>query len=113
VVGTGVDESLLKPIAVDRDRGLVGMLLDDREQVTEQTLLGCGELGVLGRGLRRGMIELVDGRPRGWNQRRRSTARAIAGGAVAGRLAPRAAQPPAGRFTWLLRNRRPSSCLLA
>jgi hypothetical protein len=47
VVGARVDERRLDPVAVDRDRRLLGMLLDDREQVTEQALLGGGELGAL------------------------------------------------------------------
>ena len=40
VVHAGVDERLLDAVAVDRDRGLVGVLLDDREQVAEQPPLG-------------------------------------------------------------------------
>jgi hypothetical protein len=90
------------------------MLFDDREQIAEQALLGRGQLRVGGADLHSGMIELVDGRPGGRDQRRRAATRAVAGrSAVSGRLAPRAAQSPARRFTWLLRNRRPSSCLLA
>ena len=36
VVLAGVDERVADALAVDRDRRLVGVLLDDREQVVEQ-----------------------------------------------------------------------------
>jgi hypothetical protein len=60
------------------------------------------------------VIELVDWNARGRDQRRRGTMSAVdSPGAISAVLAPRAAQPPGGRFAWLLRNRRPSSCLVA
>jgi hypothetical protein len=39
MVHAGEDKRLLDPVAVDRGRGLLGVLLDDREQVPEQSLL--------------------------------------------------------------------------
>ena len=51
VVLAGVDEGLAHAITIDRDRGLVGMLLDDREEIAEQPLLELVELpGELGTG---------------------------------------------------------------
>jgi hypothetical protein len=43
VVAAGIDERLAHAIAVDRDRRLVGVLLDDREQVIQQALLVLAE----------------------------------------------------------------------
>jgi hypothetical protein len=40
VMDAGVHERFLDLVAVDRDRGLLGMLLDDREQVREQPAFG-------------------------------------------------------------------------
>jgi hypothetical protein len=47
VVNAGVDECLLDPIAIDRDRGLVRVLLDDGKKVAEEPALLGGELGAL------------------------------------------------------------------
>ena len=111
VMSAGIDECLLQTFAVDRNRGLVGVLLDDREQVAEQTLLGLGELCMRSDSRRRRVIELIDRRSRSRNQRGRETIGSP--GAIGTVLTPRTAQPPAGRFALLLRNSRPSSCLLA
>ena len=50
VMSAGVDERGLDPIAVDRRGGVVGVLLDDREQISEQLALGLAQLGVGNRG---------------------------------------------------------------
>ena len=59
VVLAGEDEGVLDALAVDLDGRVVGVLLDDREQVAEQPALGLGELGAqrparAPRGARRG-----------------------------------------------------------
>src|SRR5205807_5715782 len=46
VVDAGVYERFLDLVTVDRDRRLIRMLLDDREQVRQQPALGLGQLGV-------------------------------------------------------------------
>jgi hypothetical protein len=48
VVFAGVAERLLNPIAVDRNRGTVSVLLNDREQVREQPAFEVGQLARLG-----------------------------------------------------------------
>jgi hypothetical protein len=114
VVLAGVDEGLFEPITVHRHGGVVGVLLDDREQITQQALLGRGQVSVGDKGLRADVIDLVDRRPGSRDQRRRPTMRAVScSGAVGPGAAPRAAQPSGRGFAWLLRNRRPSSCLRA
>jgi hypothetical protein len=63
VVHAGVDERLLDPCAVDRDDRLVGVLLDDREQVAEQPLLDRGQLAAIDRllgGLGDRLLDAVD-----------------------------------------------------
>jgi hypothetical protein len=97
-VDARVDERLLHPVTVDRDRGLLGVLLDDREQVREQPPFGRGQLGPLDGRVSRRVIDPIDGPARGRDQRR---------SAVAAVLAP--AYTLARRFALLLRNRRPSS----
>jgi hypothetical protein len=65
VVLAGEDERLDHAVAVDGLGDLVGVLLDDREQVREQVLLEAREVAGdrrAGAGVRRGM---VDGRVRG------------------------------------------------
>ncbi len=64
VMYAGVDECVLHPLAVNRDSGMAGMLLDDREQIAEQPLLRRGQLGPLGRGLRGSVLDAIDARPR-------------------------------------------------
>jgi hypothetical protein len=59
-VHTGVDERLLNPVTVDRERRLVGVLLDDREQVTEQFALERRQLGAVDERSRRGIADAVD-----------------------------------------------------
>ena len=49
VVLAGVDERPLDVVAVDLQRALGGVLLDDREQVAEQLALGVGEPGAVDR----------------------------------------------------------------
>jgi hypothetical protein len=114
VVLAGEDERRLDRVAVDRDRRLGGVLLDDREQVAEQPPLGLGQLGALARA-RAWVLDAVDGRP-GRDQRRSPVAvtaglrRRGLGVAVAGTPRRRggSAQAVALGFA-LLRNRRPSS----
>jgi hypothetical protein len=70
VMHAGVHERLLDPVAVDRRRGLVRVLLDDRKQVAEQPPLGRGQLGALDVGLLIRMGDAIDRRPRRREQRR-------------------------------------------
>jgi hypothetical protein len=60
VVHAGVDEGLLNPVTVDRERRVVGVLLDDREQVTEQLALERRQLGAVDERSRRGIADAVD-----------------------------------------------------
>ena len=53
-------EGILDALAVDLDRRVVGVLLDDREEVAEQAALGLGELGAEHRPVRLGVREAVD-----------------------------------------------------
>ena len=114
VVHAGVDERLLDPLAVDRRRRLVGVLLDDREQVTEQSLLDRRQIGALAPDVDVGVGDVVHRGARAGSHRR-GRARAIARGrgrsAVCSGLvatADRSAQALGGWFV-LLRYRRPSS----
>jgi hypothetical protein len=124
VVDAGVDERLLDAVAVDTHRGLVGVLLDDREQVAQQPALLSGQLGPVDRRIRARALDPIDRRARD-QTRARLSAIAVAGGARAGAVADairprlalpaaaadlggRAAQPLGLRFA-LLRYRRPSS----
>jgi hypothetical protein len=124
VVHAGVGERLLDARTVDRRRGVVGVLLDDREQVAEQPALRLGQLAGdrQRRGRRRGAdrtvtvaIDRRDGVDRGAvlvdDRRGARRAAAVLRGAVGGgRARPR--QPFRGGFA-LLRNRFPSSYRLA
>jgi hypothetical protein len=58
----GVHERLFDPIAIDRQRGLVGVLLDDREQVREQPSFDRGQLGPFDRGLGVRALDPIDRR---------------------------------------------------
>jgi hypothetical protein len=136
VMDARVDERLLDARAFDGDRRLLGMLFDDREQVAEQTPLGCRELDPLDRLVRAGVGDAIDGQARGGDERGRQMASVLTGrGATAAlstglgnilgvpaaersavrvrgqRVTVRAAGPvqPLGRSFALLRNRRPSS----
>ena len=60
MVHTGVDEGLLNPVTVDRERRVVGVLLDDREQVTKQLALERRQLGAVDERSRRGIADAVD-----------------------------------------------------
>jgi hypothetical protein len=129
----GVDERLLDAIAVDQGRSMVGVLLDDREQVTEQPLLGLGEVDDRGRCAidigSRWRVNGVDRLAALVDDRRGSGGRAAVPDRLAGRRAAvlvagtpirrggftpsdRPAQPVCGWFA-LLRNRLPSSYLSA
>jgi hypothetical protein len=89
VVLAGVDEGLFEPIAVHRDGGVVGVLLDDRKQVTQQALLGRGQVSVGGERLRPDVIDLVDRRPGRRDQRRGASMRAVScSGAIGAATAP-------------------------
>jgi hypothetical protein len=48
VVFAGVAKRLLNAVAVNRDRSTVSVLLNDREQVREQSAFGLGQLARLG-----------------------------------------------------------------
>jgi hypothetical protein len=118
VVHARVHERLLDALAVDRNRRLIGMLLDDREQVAEQATFSLGQLGAIDRGMRLGMPETVDRRTRPGQQRGRTaptvtptaSLRCRGDGAVVARLGTtRAATQALGRCFALLRYRRPSS----
>jgi hypothetical protein len=122
VVQAGVDERALHPLAVDRLGGLIGMLLDDREQVAEQALLSRRQLRARNRGVSSRIADLVDRGTLGGNDRR--LGRSAGGRQVSARPAgtvaaatarrvgtaatDRSAQP-IGRWFALLRYRFPSS----
>jgi hypothetical protein len=57
-----VYERLLNPAAVDRSGGLVRVLLDDREQVTEEPALCRRELRTLDVRVPVGMADTIDRR---------------------------------------------------
>ncbi len=69
VVPARVDERRLDAVAIDRDRRLRGVLLDDREQVREQSALGRVELRAPTRTDLRSVLDQIDRRPRA-DQRR-------------------------------------------
>ena len=128
----GVDERLLDPLAIDRGGGVIGVFLDDREQVAEQLLLGLGQLCIVDRDRMGGVTQEIDRGPAvvldGLRFRRRDRRagdlgrRARLPGARAGAaVSPRAhglaaaecrGQPFGGGFA-LLRYRFPSSYRLA
>jgi hypothetical protein len=92
-----VDERFLDLRAVDRHRRVVGVLLDDREQVAEQSLLGRRQLGPLDRQLCGATAEPVDRRAARVDCRRRAIA--------VGRLGRARLAPAPGRLRrtlWLL-----------
>jgi hypothetical protein len=60
VVLAGVDERPLDLLAVDLERALRGVLLDDREEVAEQLALGRAEAGRLDRARVDRMVDAVD-----------------------------------------------------
>jgi len=73
VVRACVDERLLDAISVDRNCGLVGVLLDDREQVAEQPPLNRTQLRPLYRRLAVRVLDPIDRRASGGDQRRSAT----------------------------------------
>jgi hypothetical protein len=116
VMDAGVDERLLDSVSIDRERRLIGVLLDDREQVTEQLLLERREVGTFDERMRGRIAEAVDALARARKRRRRRSLSRLAAvlgrrlGRAGGRLAAtdRPAQPSGGGFV-LLRYRLPSS----
>jgi hypothetical protein len=78
VVHARVHERLLDCVAIDRDRGLLGVLLDDREQVAEQPPLGVGQLRALDRRVLLGVADLVDRAARTADQRRQRAVAVLA-----------------------------------
>jgi hypothetical protein len=77
VVDAGVHKRLLDPLAIDHDGGLVSVLLDDREQIRQQSALDGRQLGALDRGLRVGALDAVDRGPQR-DQRGAATGAAVA-----------------------------------
>jgi hypothetical protein len=118
VMNAGVDERLLDPVAVDRKRGVVGVLLDDGEQIAEQFAFERRQLGTVDQRPRRGIADAVDlrartddraGRPRGAICSIGVAAPGLARGSARPRLTSAdPAQPLRGGFA-LLRYRLPSS----
>jgi hypothetical protein len=75
-----VHERGLDALAVDRDRGLVGVLLDDREQVGQKPPLGRRQLGPAARVLgvaRPARADLANRLARGRDLRVRSPSRGV------------------------------------
>jgi hypothetical protein len=104
VVAARVGERGLDTLAVDRQRRLVSVLLDDREQVRKQPPLDSGQSGEVGRGALRRVGRPVDRRALGGDRGRSAS--------VATRTIAAAADgpaQPAGGWLALLRNRFPSS----
>jgi len=56
-------EAGVAAVAIDPRGRVIGMLLDDREDVREQPALNVGELRALDRGVDRGALQPVDRRP--------------------------------------------------
>ena len=101
VVLAGEHERLHHPLAVDGLRDLVGVLLDDREQVREQVLLELREVGrdrPARAGVRRGVVD----------RRVRGDGDAALAGPARDRRLPVGAYA-AARIGALLRYRSPSS----
>jgi hypothetical protein len=88
VLDARVHERLLDAIAVDRYRGGVGVLLDDREQVAEQPPLGRGQLGPLDRRVVGRMEDSIDRWPRGRDPAAPGRSQAVAGFALLRNLRP-------------------------
>jgi hypothetical protein len=85
VVHARVHERLLDALAVDRLHRLIGVLLDDREQVAEQPALGDRQLRALDRLARGRVLDPVDRRTGGRDPGRAAPATARAGSTVAAR----------------------------
>jgi hypothetical protein len=118
-VGAGVDERIGHPFSVHRECTLVGVLLDDREEITQQPPLDLGQLGARNR-LGGRTLDPVNRRAGGWDDRQRTGRRAVTrrgsprtvagrGRAGGGRLRFSRVQPLGRGFALLWRNRRPSS----
>src|SRR5437764_10686796 len=108
VVQAGVHERLLHPLAVDGHGGLVGVLLDDGEQVGQESLLDLRQLRARDGPSTTAMGHLVYRSPRAGHQRARAPTRAPAAG-----TGPGGSAQPAGWRLALLRNSRPSWYRLA
>ncbi len=65
VMDARVDERLLDPRAVDRDGGVLRVLLDDRKQISEQPPLSPRQLGALDGVVCPGVPDATDRRPGG------------------------------------------------
>jgi hypothetical protein len=113
VMDAGIDESVLDSVAVNRDRRVSRVLLDDREQVAEEAPLFVGELGAGDDAAVARMFALADARPRS-DQRLAATRPAVRAVLVRARAVPvagstlTALQGLRRRFA-LLRYRSPSS----
>ena len=75
VMDARVDERLLDPGSVDGDGSMLGVLLDDREQIPEQAPLGGRQLGAIDGAALVGAIDAVDRRPGGDQRRGRGCGR--------------------------------------
>jgi hypothetical protein len=92
VVDARVNKGVLEAVAVDRYGRMSEMLLDDREQVGQQPLLGGRQLSMDDRFMGAAPLGLIDPRPRSRNQRRGSALGAVASAPdIGGLLGPRAA----------------------
>jgi hypothetical protein len=80
VMHAGIDERLFDLVAVDNSRSVRRMLFDDREQVVQEPKLAGIELDAFDRRVGLGMLDPVDGLPRG-SDHRRQAATAVAGAA--------------------------------
>src|SRR5262249_59641590 len=92
VVLAGEEEGVLHARALYGDGGVLGVLLDDREQIAEQPALGVGEVGADDRRVLLGMRDAVDRHPLGGRagtvERRRRGGRRRGGGRDGGRARP-------------------------
>jgi hypothetical protein len=122
VVQAGEHQCRLDALAVDRLGGLVGVLLDDREQIAEQALLRRRELRARDGGVSVLIADLIDRGTLGGDdcRLRRSAVGSRVARRPAGTVTPAAARrigaaatdcsaQPVGRWFALLRNRFPSS----
>jgi hypothetical protein len=85
VMLTGENEGLLHPVAVDLDDRVLGVLLDDREQVAEQLPLEVGQVGPLDRPVLLGMDDPIDRRAAYTGRCAVTGGRCLNGGGEAGR----------------------------
>jgi hypothetical protein len=69
VMDAGVDERLLDAVAVHGNRGMIGVLLHDREQVAEEPALGLCQLCAIDRRAGARILDAIDRRARSCDQR--------------------------------------------